>query len=387
MKLSRAARTTAPSSTIKLSDKVRELERRGRKILRFELGEPQFSTPMEISTAAIQALKKGETRYSHSRGIQDLRQELCDFYNRRYGSTFDPQKNVIVTPGVKQGLLYVFYALLDRGDEVLVPNPGWTSYDEMVQLVGGKPVSYDISRATDFAISLDAIKIKRTRRTKALILNSPNNPTGRTISKKILKDIQCWCDANNIVLISDEIYDRFVYDGKKYASILDVNPKLTNAVLLNGFSKSYAMTGWRLGYVLAEPELINALVLFQQNAATCPSTFSQRGAIAALKKGERHIAQMLKIYERNREMVVKALNGIPGIHAIRPDGGLYVFANISSIMGDAGAFCEDLLERGSIAVTPGEAFGSNGKGFIRMCIAAETKTLRQAMNTMRTLYT
>lgn len=386
MKFSQRAEKLKLSSTIKIADMVRELEKAGKKIIRLETGEPHLPTPKVAKLATQEALNQDFTHYSHSRGIYELREILCQTYNKKFGTDFDPNKNILITPGGKQALFYAILSIIEPGDEVIIFNPAWMSYEEIVKIAGGVPVFVESEREKDFELSFDRMKKKITKKTRAIILNSPNNPTGKLIKQAVLNRINHLCLQEDILLISDEIYNQLIFKGHNHYSILSANPELKNCVLVNGFSKTYAMTGWRLGYVISFPELIDVMLKFQQNTITCPTTFTQFGAVEVLKTGSDFNEQALKIYQENREILLNEFNKMKQFKMIEPEGGLYAFVDISQASADSYNFSLDLLKRCQVSVMPGAVFGQNGEGYIRICLAADKKDILEFIKRFKKVY-
>lgn len=386
MKFSQRAEKLKLSSTIKIADMVRELEKSGKKIIRLETGEPHLPTPKVAKLAVQEALNQDFTHYSHSRGIYELREILCQTYNKKFGTNFDPDKNILITPGGKQALFYAIFSVIEPGDEVIIFNPAWMSYEEIVKIAGGVPVFVESEREKDFELSFDRMKKKITKKTRAIILNSPCNPTGKIIKRAVLKQINQVCLQKNTLLISDEIYDQLIFKGYNHYSVLSVNPELKNCVLVNGFSKTYAMTGWRLGYVISPPELIDVMLKFQQSTITCPTTFTQFGAVEVLKTGSDFNEQALKIYQENRDILLNEFNKMKQFKMIEPEGGLYAFVDISQASADSYNFSLDLLKRCQVSVVPGAVFGQNGEGYIRICLAADKKDILEFIKRFKQVY-
>lgn len=375
MKLTKRVNLINPSATLKIADKVKELERAGQNIIKLQTGEPHLPTPDYAKFAAIDALNDNQTYYSHSRGIYELRALLCQYYNKRYGTSFNAEEHVLITPGGKQAILYAMLSAVEEGDEVIIPIPGWVSYEEIVKIAGGNPIFVDCDEEEGFELPIHKIEESISDKTKVIILNSPNNPTGKIISKETLEQVNQLCTKNDILLIGDEIYDRIVFNGKKYTSIIEVDPELKNCALINGFSKVYSMTGWRLGYVIAEPALISAMTKLQQHSATCPTTFAQYGAIEGLKSGEEFVKSAVAVYQENRALLLEEFNKLENFRVTEPEGGLYAFIDISKISTDSSEFCLELLDRCKVAAVPGIEFGSNSQHYIRICLATEKENI------------
>jgi len=386
MKLAERVGQIKFSSIIKIADRVREMEAAGKKIIRLETGEPHFATPSVAKNAVLKALKDNLTHYSHSRGVYELRKMLCDRHNYEFKTNLDANKNILITPGGKQAIFYAMLSVVGGGDEVIISTPGWVSYEEMVRLAGGVPVFAVADRNQDFENSFNIIKEKITSRTKAIILNSPNNPTGKIIKEETLRKINNLCLEKNILLISDEIYNQIIFEGHIHRSVLSINPELKNCILINGFSKTYAMTGWRLGYALAEAYIIEAMLKLQQNSVTCPTTFIQYGAMAILQGGDNFVKKSLKVYRDNRDTLMRELKKTDKFRMIEPEGGLYAFIDVSKINKDSHAFCLDLLEKGGISAIPGEAFGRGGEGCVRICLATEKKNIMEFIKRLKKIY-
>jgi len=386
MQLTKRANKIKASATIKIADLVREREKEGIQIINLGSGEPHLSTPDVVKNAAIKAIQQDKTHYSQSRGIFELRELVCRQLNKRFGSNLEADKNILITPGAKQAILYAILAIVEKGDEVLIPTPAWVSFFEMVNIAGGKVVQVGCDKNRGFEISLAKIKQAANKRTKLIILSSPNNPTGKIISKATLAGINKFCVENEIILLCDEIYDEIIFDSHEFPSLMTVNKGLNNAILINGFSKTYAMTGWRLGYVVSNPELINAMHKFQQHSITCPTTFSQFGAIEALKRGGSFIKKALLIYKENKITVTRGFAHLKKFKMINPEGGLYGFIDISKLSSNSSEFCLELIDKCKVAAVPGIEFGEGGEGYIRICLATERKNLTEFLKRLKEVY-
>jgi aspartate/methionine/tyrosine aminotransferase len=386
MQLTKRAERIKSYATIKIADKVRELESNGVHIINLSVGEPHFPTLDVIKKATIRAIQENKTHYSQSRGIPELRELICQRLNDKYGSHLQADKNILITPGAKQAILYVILAIIEEGDEVLIHTPAWVSFFEMVNIAGGKIIQFNGSGKKDFNVTLNEVKKIVTKKTKLIILNSPNNPTGKIIDEKVLREISKYCIKRNTILLCDEIYDEIVFDKRKNPSLLSVNHDLDNAILINGFSKTYAMTGWRLGYVISTQDIINSLLKFQQHSITCPNTFTQFGAIVALKRGDSFIKKALSVYSENRNILVKGFEKLKNFKLIKPEGGLYGFIDVSKINNNSTDFCLDLLDRCRVAAVPGVEFGKIGEGHIRICLATDKKNIIEFLKRIKEVY-
>jgi len=374
------------SATIKIADHVAELERMGEKILNLSTGAPHFPTPPSIVTATMQALRENKTGYSDSRGIYQLRKRLCDYYNEQFGTNLKPEENILITPGGKQAILYCMLSLLEPGDEVLIPSPAWVSFAEIVKIAGGIPVTVDCNSENDFEFSLEQIQKVVTKKTKALIINSPCNPTGKIIKSNLLNDIHQFCKKNNIFVFSDEIYDKIVFSGYEHSSLLQVDQTLQNSVILNGFSKTYAMTGWRLGYIIGPSELIDGMVKLQQNSVTCPTTFIQFGVLNGFDECKSFPQHALNSYQENRDFLLKEFESLKNFRLIKPEGAFYGFIDVSKLSTDSVDFCFQLLNTCKVAAVPGVAFGNSGEGFIRISFATSKDALAEFVRRIRAIW-
>ncbi len=363
------------SKTIEIANKVRKLEKEGKNIINLCTGEPYLPTPECVKKATISALQAGSTYYSDSKGILQLREAISQHYNERFGVQLDPDKNILVTPGAKQALVYSLLSIVNPGDEVIITSPAWPSYSQLVTLSNGKPVTVEnLSNPVD-PFPVKQISQAITKNTKAILLNSPHNPTGRIIQKQDLSQLVALCKEKEVFLISDEIYGRIIFDKYNHQSLACEDPNFKTSILIDGFSKSYSMTGWRLGYMISSPEIIAAAHKLQQNTVTCPCTFVQHGAIEALKNGEDFIKDALAIYQINRDLI-KDFCDTQNISLVEPQGGIYAFVDTSSLFPDSLQCVDSLLENYHIAVIPGVSFGKNVKEFIRITLATRTEKVQ-----------
>ena len=361
------------SATLKAGEKAKELQDKGISIWKLDVGEPDFNTPEPIVRAAYEAIKKGMTHYSSTQGLPELRAEIA----RRSGNQASPSE-VIITPGSKQALFYTFEAILDPGDEVIIIEPAWPSYKQMVQLSGGRPVTIDTGE--DFQPVLDSVASSLTDRTKAILLNSPNNPTGAVFSESIIKGITDIAKDAKIWVISDEIYKDIVYEGH-HVSVTSFLSYDDGLILIDGFSKSYAMTGWRLGYAVAPKPVISQMVKMQGHIATCPAPFTQVGALEGLKSCGGQVREMVAEFARRRMYIISRLkaNDIP---FVEPKGAFYFFIDLSGRINDGMEPSEFLLERAHVSTTPGGAFGEKYKGFVRLSYASSMKTIEDGLDSI-----
>ncbi len=359
------------SATLKASEMANQMIAKGIKVYKLDVGEPDFSTPRKIIDAAYEAMKNGMTHYASSYGVMQLRQEIAKKYDQR-------AENVIITPGSKQGIFYALYSLLSPGDEVIIINPAWPSYKQVVKLAGGVPVEVDSSE--DFLPDIDSIRKAIDGRTRAIIVNSPNNPTGATYPDSVMKEIASVAMENSLYVISDEIYDRLVY-GVDYVSMLKHMKLSDGLVLINGFSKAYAMTGWRLGYTLADAGITKQMAKIQGHTATSPATFAQVAAVTALKECESDVKAMVSEFAERRHIVSEILSS-QGLEFVEPTGAFYYFVNLKGLLPSGVDPASYLLEKAHVSVTSGEGFGASYKTFIRISYATNRETIRDGLAAM-----
>lgn len=380
MKLSKRAIAINPSLTLSITAKAKEMKKQGLDVVSFGAGEPDFDTMFHIKEAAKKAIDEGFTKYTASSGIIELKEAICAKFRRDNWLDYEP-KNIIVSTGGKQALFNMIMVTVDPGDEVIIPVPYWVSYEEMVKLAEGKCV---FLKTNNFKINIQDLQKAITPKTKMLILCSPSNPTGVVYEEKELKQIASICLKNNIYILSDEIYEKLIY-GKKHVSIASINEKIKKlTIVINGVSKSYAMTGWRIGYAAAEEEIVKAATRLQDHTTSNPTSISQKAALAAINGPEDHVAKMVYEYKKRRDFMVERLNRIDGIIATRPDGAFYIFANVSKFYSDevkgSIVFCQRLLEDAYVAVVPGIAFGDDR--FIRLSFATGMEHIKRGLDRM-----
>jgi len=351
------------SATLKASEKANEMISKGIKVFKLDVGEPDFQTPKKIIEAAHNAMLKGFTHYAPSSGIPQLRQAIAE----RYSVT---QSNVMVTPGSKQGIFYALYSIINPGEEVLILNPSWSSYKQIIKLSGGVPVEIDTDES--FIPDIDLIKKKISKKTKAIIVNSPNNPTGAVYGDKTVKDLSQLAIENGLFIISDEIYDRLVYEGE-FVSFRKYMKYEDGLILINGFSKAYAMTGWRLGYIIASPEIIKQMAKLQGHTATSPTTFAQVAAVTALKECEEDVRFMVNEFAERRKIIIEMLDK-KGLKYVRPEGAFYFFVDLGNYIKNVDP-AEYLLEKAKVSVTSGLGFGDDYSSYVRISYATSRETI------------
>lgn len=358
----------APSGIRKVNEKALAMERAGEKVLHFEIGRPDFDTPEYIKKAAEQALAEGKVHYTSNFGLMELRQAIADKLKRENNVDYKASE-VLVTVGLSEAVFAVLATILEEGDEILVPDPVWLNYINVPNLLGAKAVTYGLTEETGFQMDLEEVKAKITPKTRAIVIITPNNPTGGVLSEDVLKELADIAISNDLMVISDEVYERLIYDGAKHISIASLPGMKERTFTMNGMSKAYAMDGWRLGYVAAPEEYILAMNKFHQHNTTCAPNFVQVAAIAALTQEGDEIKEMVKEYQRRRDYAVKAINEIPGLHCECPKGAFYIFINCKSLNMKSADLSAYLLEEAKIALVPGDVFGPGGEGYLRMSFA------------------
>jgi aspartate/methionine/tyrosine aminotransferase len=343
-------------------------------VIHLEVGEPDFDTPEPIKEACLRAIREGETHYTHSLGLVPLREAICEQYAEKYGVEVSPDQ-VLVTSGTSPAMLLLFSALLEQGAEVILPNPSYPCYPNIISYVGGRPVLVDTEEEEGFQYLPAAIKRQTTPRSKGIIVNSPSNPTGIVMDKKRMKEIAALSPA----VISDEIYHGLVYKGEEH-TMLEFTDR---CFVLNGFSKLYAMTGWRLGYLIAPQEFIRPMQVMQQNLFISPNSFVQWAGIAALREAHREVAEMKEIYNRRREFMLQRLRELGFGVAVEPTGAFYILANARRYSADSYRLAFDILEKAGVGVTPGIDFGSGAEGFLRFSYANSLENIEEGMERLQ----
>ena len=366
-----------PSGIRKVNEKALAMERAGETVIHFELGRPDFDTPEYIKNACIEDIKKGDVFYTSNFGTMELREAIAWKLKTQNNVEYKPTE-IIVSVGLSEAVFDVMAAILDEGDEVLVPNPGWLNYLNVPKLLGAVPITYTLKEENDYQIDLDEIRAKVTPRTKALVLITPSNPTGGVLAEDVLKELAEIAVKNDIMIISDEVYERLLYDDAKHISIASLPGMKERTITLNGFSKAYSMTGWRLGYACGPEPIIKVMTKIHQSAIMCAPTTSQYAAITALKECDGEIDRMRDEYNMRRRLVVKSFNQM-GLTCFEPEGAFYVFPCIRSTGLDSEAFCEKLIYSERVAVVPGPAFGACGEGFVRVSYSYSIKHITEAL--------
>ena len=374
--ISDRANRLSPSGIRKFFDLLQKME----DVISLGIGEPDYSTPWHISEAAVKSLEKGYTMYTSNSGIIELRELTVKYLKEKYGISYDYKSEILMTVGVSEALDLAMRAILNPGDEVIMTDPHYVAYDAAVLLAEGIPVMVPTYPKNNFAVEAKDIEAKITKKTKAILIGFPSNPTGAVMTRQKLLDLAAVAKKHNLMVISDEIYARLTYDGEHtcFASLPGVRD---NTILLGGFSKAYAMTGWRIGYAVAPKEIIAAMTKIHQYTIMSAPTPAQVAAIEALKTGEPDVVEMVEDYNRRRMIIVKGLNDI-GLPCFEPKGAFYAFPSIAPTGMTSEEFSETLLKEEKVAVVPGSAFGKCGEGFVRCCYATSTADIEEALKRM-----
>lgn len=392
MKLAQRIGNITPSRTLAIDTRARELASKGVDVVNFGVGEPDFDTPEHIKEAAITALRQGFTKYTDTSGIRELKEAIRNKLLRDNGLEYGLNQ-IIVTVGGKQALYNAFMALCQEGDEVLIPTPYWVSYPEQVKLAGATPVYLTTDEKTGFKVTPPQLEGAITPRTKVFLLNSPSNPSGAVYTREELEGLAEVCVKHGLYVISDEIYEKLVYDGQKHISIASLGPEIKRlTVVINGMSKAYAMTGWRMGYAAAEPEIIKAMTAVQGHSTSNPTSIVQKASVAALEGPQEPVFKMVAEYNKRRDYVVERLNRLRGFLTPVPPGAFYVFPNVAELFGqkvgntvirDGDHLAEVLLNEAGVAVVPGSAFGAPAN--LRFSYATSMERIKEGLDRLERL--
>ncbi len=380
MKLAKCMSRLGTETAFEVLAKAKALEAQGREVVHLEIGEPDFDTPRHIIEAACQALHSGYTHYTPSAGIPELRRAIAEEMSRTRGIPVEPE-NVVVTPGGKPIMFYAILALAEPGDEVIYPNPGFPIYESMINFTGAKPVPIPLREEYDFAFDIDEFKKLVTDKTKLIIINSPHNPTGGILDKETLHEIAKIAMERDIPVLSDEIYDRILYDGE-FHSIASIPGMQERTIILNGFSKTYAMTGWRLGYGVMPKDLAVHITRLMTNSNSCTNAATQMAGIAALKGPQDDVDRMVAAFRERRDVIVKGLNEIPGVSCVLPKGAFYAFPNIKGTGMQSKPLADYLLNEAGVACLSGTSFGAYGEGYLRLSYANSVENIKKALERM-----
>jgi aspartate aminotransferase len=381
MKLAQRMSHLGTETAFEVLARAKQLEKEGKEIVHLEIGEPDFNTPQNITEAAIEALKEGYTHYGPSAGLPELREVIARYISDTRKILVDPEE-VVVTPGGKPIMFFSILALVDEGDEVIYPNPGFPIYESVIEFLGANPVPIMLREENDFRLDVTELKQLVTSKTKLIIINSPQNPTGGILTLEDLKAIADIAISNNIYILSDEIYSRIIYEGKHH-SIASLPDMKERTIILDGLSKTYAMTGWRIGYGVMNKNLAPHIARLMTNSNSCTASFTQRASIEAIAGDQSEVDKMVKEFKRRRDVIVKGLCDIPKLSCPTPKGAFYVFPNVKKIGWDTKKLADAILAEAGVAVLSGTAFGKFGEGYLRISYANSVENINKALERIR----
>ncbi len=377
IKLAERMSRLGTESAFEVLAKAKALEAKGKDVVHLEIGEPDFDTPHNIREAGAKAIWDGYTHYSNAQGIPEIRDAIAEVVGKEKGLDVKPEE-VVVTPGAKPIMFFGMLALVDAGDEVIYPNPGFPIYESVIEFLGAKAVPAKLEESKEFCFDVDELRKLVTPKTKMIIINSPQNPTGGVLSKEDLEAIADIARENKIWVLSDEVYCRILYEGE-FMSIASLPGMREHTIILDGFSKTYAMTGWRLGYGIMPEELAQKLTQIQINATSCTCTFSQVAGAEGIRGDQSASNAMVAEFKKRRDVIVDGLNAIPGITCLRPKGAFYVFPNITGTGMKSQELSDLLLNDAGVAGLPGTAFGAEGEGYLRFSYANSIENIKKAL--------
>ena len=382
MNLASRMSTLAPEGAYAVLSAASELERKGKSIIHLEIGQPDFPTPVHIVRAGIAALRAGKTKYTAPLGTWELRQAIAKYVSIARGRETSAC-NIAVTPSGKTAIFTALAATVSPGDEVMYPDPGFPTYRTLIEFFGGKAVPIPLSESSRFSFDMLVLRKKFSKKTKLIILNSPSNPTGGVMPKSDIEEIADMVKHTGCWVVSDEMYSRMVYSDEPYTSIFSIPGMQKQTINVDGFSKTYAMTGWRLGYMVVPEAIVGRIDYFLTHSVGCTAGFVQEAGIAALQGSQRPSIRMVEEFKKRRDAVVTLLNDIPGVRCQMPDGAFYAFPNISSFKKPSKVFAKYLLEHAGVAVLAGTDFGQYGEGYLRISYAASLSTLQEGIQRMK----
>lgn len=387
MELSKKAIKIEPSLTLEITAKAKKMKSEGIDVIGFGAGEPDFNTPENIQIAAIEAIKKGYTKYTPASGIIELKEAIVEKLKKDNNVVYDTNE-IIISNGAKQCLSNLFEAILNEGDEIIISSPYWVSYPELIKLYGGKPVFVETKEENNFKYNIEDLKKVITNKTKGIIINSPNNPTGTVYSREELKELADFSKENDLIIISDEIYEKLIYGNEKHISIASISKDAyERTIIINGMSKAYAMTGWRIGYAAGPKDVIKVMSNIQSHTTSNPNSIAQNASLEALKGDTEALGKMVLEFKKRRDYMVGKINSIEGLSCIEPKGAFYVMVNINKVLNksinnkvikDSLGFSKILLEEEKVAVVPGIAFGTDS--FIRLSYATSMENIEKGLH-------
>jgi aspartate aminotransferase len=379
LQLARRMSRLGTETAFEVLNKARALERQGKSVIHLEIGEPDFDTPANVVEAGIDALRKGWTHYGPSAGQPELRQALAEYVSRTRAVKVTSEE-VVVVPGGKPIIFFSILSLIDEGDEVIYPNPGFPIYESMIHYVGGRAVPIQLREERDFSLDVNELVSLINDRTKLIIINSPQNPTGGVLGRREIEQIANAIGDRNIMILSDEIYSRLLFDGGQHFSIMSVPGMQERTILLDGFSKTYAMTGWRMGYGVMRPDLAAHMTRLMTNSNSCTASFTQIAGVEAIRGDQSSVDRMRDEFQRRRDVFVAGLNKIKGFSCRMPKGAFYVFPNITGTGWKSKPLADALLEQAGVAALSGTSFGAFGEGYLRFSVANSMENLQQALD-------
>jgi len=386
LKISKKASAVSPSPTLSIDSKFKQMKKDGIPVVGFGAGEPDFNTPENVKAAGIKAIENNFTRYTPASGTIELKQAICDKIKKDTGLEYTIG-NIVISNGGKHALTNTFMAICDPGDEVVLPAPYWVSYPEMIKMADGVPVYIDTCEETGFKFTIEQLKAAITPKTRALVLNTPSNPTGMVYTREEMVEIAKVAVENNIYVIFDEIYEKLIYEGE-HTNIATLGEDIRDlTIIVNGMAKTYAMTGWRIGYIAADEKLAKAMANIQSHATSNPNSIAQAAAVEALCGDQSFIDEMKATYVERRNYMVERINGIDGISCLNPNGAFYIFMNVRGVLGKehygkvintAAELCDDMLERALVALVPSEGFGIDG--YVRLSYATSMEVIQTGLD-------
>lgn len=390
MILSRKGLSIEPSVTLEITAKAKALKDQGIDIISFSVGEPDFNTPKNIQDEGIRAIKTGLTKYTPASGILELKKAICQKFKNDNKLDYNPN-NIIISNGGKHSIYNALLAILNPGDEVIVGVPYWVSYPELISIAGGVPIYIETVEDNDFKYNVADLEKVKTDRTKAIILNSPSNPTGAIYKEEELVEIAAWAVENNVFVISDELYEKLIYDGKKHITIASLNDKIKDlTIIINGMSKAYAMTGWRIGYTAAHADIIKIMSNIQSHTTSNPSSIAQYASVVGLLEDQSSVEEMRVQFDKRRKYMVETINTINGLSCRNPEGAFYIMVNFTKLKGktirgikvDSSLdFANLLLDKGNVAVVPGIAFGDDN--YVRLSYATSMENIVEGLRRIK----
>jgi aminotransferase len=376
--------TDIPFSGIrKVFERAHAMQKEGRPVVPFYIGRPDFDTPRHIKDAAKRALDEGLTAYTSNFGLPELREAIAERLVNERGWAVDSERQIIVTVGANEGILLSMLAMLNPGDEVLIPDPMWLHYFYCARLAGARVVSVPLRESNGYQLDPAELERRITPRTRMIVINSPHNPTGAVFTREVIEAVADIVHKHDVILVSDEIYEKVVYDGAVHISPCGIDKIADRTIMIHGFSKTYAMTGWRLGYLVASRELVDAMIRVHQYTTVCATSFAQAGAVAALTGPQDSVREMVIEFDRRRRAIVEAFADMPGVSLITPRGTFYAFPNVSALGASSREVADRLLEQVGVAVVPGSAFGEYGEGHVRISYACSLADVQSGMEAMR----